>query len=235
MKEWLTIALIGLGLACPGTVRAQWEGEAGLGIVRATGNTTSESLSGTATLSRESVPWRHHLTADFYRARTDDVDTADRLSLGYKIDRDFGERRYGWVSLRWDEDLFANLDSRYVLGVGIGHKVLVGPVHTLDLEAGFGANRIDYIDATPIERGAVGIVAANYRRRLNDQLTFTQRVSAEGNRDNVLLVSNTSLKVKMTSTLSLALSHLIKHNTDIVGAAGTKTDVLTTINIVYSF
>ena len=61
---------------------AQWKGEAGLGVVRASGNTESDSLSGSVALSRESGRLRHNLAAELYQASTEGVDTADRKALG---------------------------------------------------------------------------------------------------------------------------------------------------------
>ena len=117
----------------------------------------------------------------------------------------------------------------------MGYKLLPGPVHTLDVEFGLGATRTSFVDSSADQSGAVGIAALNYVGRINDNVTLSQRLSAEAGSDNTLLASTTGLKVKMTDAFSLGLSHLIKRNSDIVGANGDKTDSLTTVNVIYGF
>ncbi|MEZ5651475.1 MAG: DUF481 domain-containing protein [Burkholderiaceae bacterium] len=226
--------LLAIGLAT-GPVRAEWTGEAGFGLVSASGNTDSRSVSGTLALAREAGRYENHLNADIHRASTDGEESADRRAVGYKLDLKFDTRLYGWVSLRWENDQFANIDSRATLGSGIGVKLLTGPIHELAVEAGVGSHKTTYIDATPQDRGAVGIFALAYTGRLNENLTLRQRIGVEAGGDNTAVTSNTGVKVKMTKAFSLGISHLIKHNTDIVGALGKKRDSLTTVNLVYSF
>jgi len=86
--------------------------------------------------------YKHNLSGELFKASTDGADSADRLALGYKLDRSFDERLYAWGSLRRDKDRFANIDARTTLGAGLGYKALSGPVHELNLEAGGGRSQI---------------------------------------------------------------------------------------------
>jgi putative salt-induced outer membrane protein YdiY len=235
MKKTLLAATLISGLIVSGPAVAQWKGEAGVGLVNASGNTDNSSLSGTVGLSRQGELWKHNIFADIYKAQTDGVDSADRMMLGYKADRTLNERTYAWGALRMESDEFADIDRRLVGSIGLGYKVLLGPVHTLDVEAGLGYRITDFITATDKSKEAVGILAANYTGKLTDTVTLTQRLALEAGKDNKLLSSTTGLNVKLSSNLSLALAYILRRNSDIVGARGKKTDSLTTMNVVYSF
>lgn len=230
----LTASLVsGLMMAAP--AHAQWKGEAGFGLVNASGNSDNSSLSGTVGLSKEGDVWKHNLLADLYKAQTDGVDSADRLMLGYKADRKINERTYAWGALRAEQDEFSDIDRRLVGSVGLGYKMLLGPVHTLDLEAGIGYRVTDFISATEKSKEGVGILAANYSGKLTDTVTLTQRLALEAGKDNKLISSTTGLNVKLSGSLSLAFAYILRRNSDIIGARGKKTDSLTTMNVVYSF
>ena len=234
MKKLLKILIVVPALMVTSHAYAQWTGEAGLGVVAASGNTDNRSISGTVGLAKQSGPWKHNLFADVYKAKTDGVESADRFMLGYKADRNFTDRVYGWGSLRYETDSFANIDRRIVGGVGVGYKVLLGPVHTLDLEGGIGYQTTNFVDLSPKSSGAIAILAGNYAAKMSDTLTFTQRLALEAGSDNKLLTSITGLNVKMSDALSLSLGYTIRRNSDIVGALGKKSDNITTINLVYA-
>jgi len=234
MKNLLKVMIVVPTLMVTSHAYAQWTGQAGLGIVAASGNTDNRSISGTVGVGKQSGAWKHNLFADVYKAKTNGAESADRFMLGYKADRNFTDRLYGWGTLRYETDSFANIDRRIVGGVGVGYKVLLGPVHFLDLEGGLGYQTTDFIDLSPKSSGAIAIIAANYAAKMSDTLTFTQRLSLEAGSDNKLLTSITGLNVKMSDALSLSLGYTIRRNSDIVGALGKKSDNITTINLVYA-
>lgn len=234
MKNLLKVLIVVPTFLVTSQTYAQWSGQAGLGVVAASGNTDNRSISGTLGLAKQSGQYKHNLFADVYKAKTNGVESADRFMLGYKADRKISERLYGWGSLRYETDSFADIDRRLVGGVGVGYKVLLGPVHNLDVEGGIGYQTTNFISATPKSSGAIALLAANYAAKMSDTLTFTQRLALEAGSDNKLLTSITGLNVKMSDVLSLSLGYTIRRNSDIVGARGKKSDNITTINLVYA-
>ena len=175
------------------------------------------------------------MSAEVYKAKTDGVSSADRLMLGYKGDRDFTERLYGWGSLRMETDEFSDIDRRLVTMVGIGHHTLLGPVHTLDLEAGVGYSSTAFVSATADNNEAVMGLSAAYIGKLTDTVTLSERLSFEIGGDNTLTQSTTGLSYKLSDTMSLTASYLYRQNSDILGARGKKSDSLFTINLGVTF
>jgi putative salt-induced outer membrane protein len=235
MKKFLNVLVFVPALMVTSHAHAQWTGQAGLGVVASSGNTDNRAVTGTLGIAKQSGLWKHNIFADAYKAKTDGVESADRFMLGYKADRNFTDRLYGWGSLRYETDSFADIDRRIVAGVGVGYKVLLGPVHFLDLEGGIGYQTTNLIAATPNKiNGAIVLAAANYEAKLSDTLSFTQRLAIEAGSDNKLITSTTGLNVKVSDVLSLNLGYSIRRNSDIVGARGKKSDNVTTINLVYA-
>ncbi|MEZ5738352.1 MAG: DUF481 domain-containing protein [Burkholderiaceae bacterium] len=228
----LTMLLLA-GLSGPAL--AQWGGSAGLGLVVAAGNAQSQSVNGTANLARQVGQWKHHLSADVHRAKEGGIESADRLQLGYKADMTLTERLYGWGSMRYESDRFADIDRRLAGLAGVGLHTLRGPAHWLDLEAGRGYRRTTFASAMPDSHEAVGTLAANYEYRFNPTTSLTERLSVEAGQDNTLLAAITGLKVKMSDRLSLSLTYAVRRNSDFRGALGDKSDMLTTLNVVYGF
>lgn len=222
-----------VGLAGP--AHAQWRGSAGLGLVVAAGNAQSQSVNGTAKLDRQVGQWEHHLSAEVFRAKEGGVDSADRLQMGYKLDMALTERLYSWGSVRYENDRFADIARRLAGLVGIGLRTLRGPTHWLDLEAGLGHRRTTFTSATPDSHETVGNLAANYEYRFNAMTSFTERLSVESGQDNTLLTAISGLKVKMSDHLSLSLTYALRRNSDFRGALGDKSDMLTSLNVVYGF
>lgn len=234
MNNLLKALIIVPALMVTTQAHAQWTGQAGLGIVSSSGNTDNRSISGTLGLGKQAGLWKHNIFADVYKAKSDGAEKADRFMLGYKADRNFTDRLYGWGTLRYETDSFAGIDRRLLGGVGVGYKVLLGPVHTLNVEGGLGYQTTDLNTGGPKISGAVALFGLDYAARMSDTLTFTQRLALELSSDNKLLVSNTGLNVKMSDALSLSLGYTIRRNSDIVGALGKKSDNVTTINLVYA-
>lgn len=234
MKKLAQVLIVIPALFVTSHAYAQWTGQAGLGVVAASGNSDNRSISGTLGLGKQSGLWKHNIFADVYKAKSNGIESADRFMLGYKADRQINERLYGWGTLRYETDSFAGFDRRLTGGAGIGYKVLLGPVHTLDIEAGLGYQSTSFGNGTPKSSGAIALLAANYAAKMSDTVTFTQRFALEAGSDNKLLTSVTGLNMKVSDALSVSLGHTIRRNSDIVGARGKKSDSVTTINLVYA-
>jgi putative salt-induced outer membrane protein len=231
----LTIALFPLGFASAKAGEPTWSGKAGIGAVVARGNTNNSAVTGQVDIARKSGRLTHTFLADVHQARAEGVDTADRLLLGFKVDRELNERCYVWGSLRYDSDAFADIDERQTASLGLGYRLLLGPTHKLSLESGVGWRATTFISALPDTQDVPVNLALAYEGRFNDNVRLTQRLSAEVGKDNTLYASTTDLNVKMNGHLSLSLIYGIRRNTKIAGTLGKMTDSLTTVNLVYSF
>lgn len=215
---------------------SEWSGSAGLGAVITDGNSDTKNIAGSINVAKQADIWRHNAFGSIYSAESNDVETADRFELGYKLDRTINETTYGFGRLRYDSDDFGNIDGRFSGTVGVGRSFIKGDKINFSGEIGIGAHKTDYI--TPVDGeadadGATIYLGANYSNVLTENMTFNSNFSAELADSNNLTVWDNSLSFKMSDRLSLAVGLLTRSNSDITGDLGEKTDTTTRISVNY--
>jgi len=229
-----------------------WSGSAGLGLLFTTGNSETENFNAAVNISKQQGVWRHSAFGSAFRAENNELETANRYDLGYKLDRNFTETVYGFGRLRFDVDDFGNIDSRITGVVGIGNQFFNDGKQAFSAEIGIGATDITFInedaDGVPLdedavdanglplvipedEGGAVLYGAARYSNILNERVTFNSIFSFEAADVNTLTVWDNSLNVSLSERISLSFGILTRNNSDIEGALGENTDTATRVNV----
>lgn len=226
------VVLSGLGLP---VASAQWEGEAGIGLVRSTGNATESSVSGTADLSYAVRPWTHNLLGDYYRSAEEGDPTQDRASIGYKADRQLGGAWYGWGAVRYERDEFADIKRRWATLLGVGYKFLDSDTHKLGAELGIGRRDSRFISPRVASKETVASLGIGYKGELSETVSLSQRLLVESGEDNTLVSSTSGLTVQMSERLAFNVSYSLRRNSDIPGPQGGKTNSLTTVNLLATF
>ena len=152
----ILLATVFSGTAIAGTpVLAQdglldgWSGSASLGAVITDGNSDSRNISGSANVVKQQDVWRHTAFGSTYNAENNDIQSADRAELGYKLDRDISDVMYVFGRIRFDYDNFGNIDDRVSGVVGLGRSFLDDGKQTLSGEIGIGAHSTNYISLDP--------------------------------------------------------------------------------------
>lgn len=268
MKTRFTLisTIVTAAMLAGGPVSAQtdllegWSGSASLGALFTSGNSDTSNINGSASVSKQMNEWRHTAFGSTYSAENNDVESANRFDLGYKLDRQFNDTMYGFGRLRYDSDDYGNIDGRFSGVVGVGKRLLDDGKQSLSGEIGIGAHKTEYlalngaVDPTdpdavdenglPIvnvdapngsleDDGAVLYGGLNYSNILSDALTFNSVFSFEAADSNTLTVWDNSLNVSVSDRVSLSLGLLTRNNSDITGLLGENTDTATRISVVY--
>jgi len=234
-----------------------WSGAASLGLLFTSGNSETENFNGTASISKQQNAWRHTVFGSAFRAENNDVETANRFDLGYKLDRQFTDTVYGFGRLRFDVDDFGNIDSRTTGVVGIGKRFFDDGKQAFSGEIGIGGQDTNFIiqgldvpapDPDAVDENGLPIVTAQgvdddagavlyggltYSNILNERVTFNSVFSFEAADVNTLTVWDNSLNVSLSDRISLSFGILARNNSEIEGALGDTTDTATRFNIVY--
>lgn len=126
-----------------------WSGSAGLGAVITAGNSDTRNISGSASVTKTKGVWNHTAFGSTYSAENNDVETANRFDLGYKLDRQINEVMYGFGRLRYDSDDYGNIDGRFSGVAGVGRNFLDDGKQTLSGEIGLGAHSTEYLSLDP--------------------------------------------------------------------------------------
>lgn len=238
-----------------------WSGSASLGALFTSGNSDTTNVNGSASVSKQINEWRHTAFGSTYTAENNDVKSADRLELGYKVDRQFSDTMYGFGRLRYDTDEFGNIDSRFSGIVGVGRRILDDGKQSLSGELGIGAQKTEFLlpngqvmtdpaDPDAVDENGLPVITQtaatgleddsavlygglNYSNILNEMVTFNSVFSFEAGENNTLTVWDNSLNVSLSDRISLSFGLLTRNNTDIEGSEGENTDTATRFGVVF--
>lgn len=221
-----------LSLAAPAW--AQWSGEVGVGYLATSGNTTTESLNGKLLLEYDAGSWKNSLQLLGVYTTDQGETSAERYAAADKVDWELGERNYIFAAIDWEKDLFAGIRERTSETVGYGRHVLVGPVHTLDLEIGAGARQTEENITGDRADDLVFRGLGQYEWKFSPTSQFNQSLKVESGASNTFGESISELKLAIVGNLFATLSYTVKHNTDV--PAGTeRTDTFSAVNLSYTF
>lgn len=240
-----TTSLIGNNaIAAEETLTSTWSGSASLGGFVTSGNTENSSTTGAVTLAKRTDNWTHNLSGSIYTAEENDIETAERTELAYRIDRYLSDSTFVFGRLGYDTDDFANIDGRTSLLVGIGRTFFASEKRGFDASIGVGSQSTDFISLDADGDGTneteslssddtVIYVGLNYRNRLRENLTFNSVLSLEYTEINTLSVWDNNLSLAVSERFSIAFGILTRDNSDIIGVRGKNTDSSTTLRLIY--
>ncbi len=122
-----------------------WSGYITLGLAGSTGNAKTSSIATSAAASRQAGKNKMGLYFNQVYASQSNVEpfgaTANRISGGYRIDRDVNGKMFVFGTTDFDYDKFLDLDLRSVLGGGLGYHIWKGSDGFWDFNAGGVHNR----------------------------------------------------------------------------------------------
>ena len=109
-----------------------------MSLVSTGGNTDTQTLGLGASVIFRPGNWTTEARTAFVQSETDDIQTAKSLVADLRESFALTTRvevfgRYGYLA-----DEFAGIDNRSTIDGGVGFKALLGPVHTLRLDAALG-------------------------------------------------------------------------------------------------
>lgn len=219
-----------------GSPPPRWERKAELSLVATGGNTDTQTLGLGASVVFRPGDWTTEARTAFVRSETNDLETAksfivdlrEALALTPRVEL-FG--RYGYLA-----NPFAGIDHRSTIDGGVGYKVLLGPIHTLRVDAGLGYSR---------ESRAVGedqsFALANFGTAYTWQISKTADLTDSAvfttpfdNGEAWRFGNAFAVTAALTQVLSLKLSHDVKVNNSPVPGFE-KTDRFTSVALVAKF
>jgi putative salt-induced outer membrane protein len=210
-----------------------WSGQGEAGASVSTGNTETTGVALGLGLAKESLRWRHSVTAAVDYVRNDGETQKQRYFAGYEGNYKFSDNLYVLGLLSWEKDRFAGFSRRFSEAVGIGYSPIKTPTMSLNLEAGPALRQTAYIDGRS-ENKIGGRGALDYRWVIRPGLIFTEKASAYLQSDNSTLTSTTAVDVKLIGALSGRASFLVQHETDPpIGLKNTNTT--SRLTLVYGF
>jgi len=225
-------------LAVPGVVTAApngWAGDVGLGYIASNGNTRSSTANAKLSLVYTNDAWQNTFLGTALGTSSNSVSTGEQYGASDKLDYNFTPNDYALVSVEWFKDVKGPIEERLVESIGYGRRVLTGPVHLLDVDAGVGANQQTANDAVEDKsRDVIGRFAGKYTWKISDTSNFGEALKIETGSSNTFTESITELKFTLVGNVFASASYTLRNNTN-VPAGARKIDTITALNLSYAF
>ncbi|WP_455202852.1 DUF481 domain-containing protein [Kaarinaea lacus] len=210
-----------------------WRADIGLGYVRTTGNTDTQTIKGKVDAVKEVEKWRHTLLAEGLNNSDHGVATAERYFLSGKSDYKFRKFDYVYVTATYDNDRFSGFQYRTTVSAGYGRRIIHKPTLSLDGEIGPGA-RYSKADSGETDEEYLARLAANLKWNISDNSEFAQDLFSDIGEDTTINRSVTALTANINSVLALRLSYTVRYTSDVPPGIE-KTDTESVVNIVYKY
>lgn len=215
-------------------ILAGWSGEAEAGAALSTGNSDDRTLSLRVDLLKETLKWRHEVTAGADLQRADGENSKERFEAGYEANYFISPRFYAAGEFGWERDTFAGYRHRLTETVGAGYVVLDGDGTRLSVEGGPGARHAFIVDTPGEQHEFVFRAAADFIQDLSDSAKFAQTVKTLIGAKNTTIEATSSLTARINALFSARLAFTLRHETDPPDARKA-TDTLSRATLVYSF
>jgi len=236
-------SLILLGLCATGNVFANGEvkplsmnGE--FGYIATTGNTETTSIKGSVSAHNELAKWSNDFIVEALYKKDKisgtEQTTAQKYFLSaqgnYKLENP-EHRLFGFAS--YEDDRFSSFDYQATLAAGWSQKIWEDDVSGFSYSVGPGYAFIQTNEGVN-QNGPVVRAALDYQWKISDTANFKQLLSTEVGSDNTKSKSETSVSAQIDSDLSLKVSFILDHNSDVTEGID-NLDTQTAVTLVYSF
>jgi putative salt-induced outer membrane protein len=242
-RRSVTYLVIASGVIASGPAFAEkWTMKAEAGVVSARGNTDTDSANAKLDTAVEFDKWKHGFGGTAVYVSDATGTTGQRWEAHEQSDYKITAKAFWFGSGRYEHDRFSGFRYQATLGTGFGYRFFDDPVTKLSAQLGAGyriAETRPSFDEdtqifTPAEKSKQVIAQAsvNFERELTATTKVTNKFLTEWGSDNTFAQNDTSLQVKIMTSLALAVGYSVRYNTD-PPEGFRKTDTLTTLNLVY--
>lgn len=210
-----------------------FEGEVDLGGTFNTGNTSEKALAVALKVGYDTGLWQHVLATAFDYSRKEGLTTKERWFLSYQVNRDIGQRFYGFGRGEYVKDRFTGFDYRLYGGGGLGYRLVEQDDMEWSLEAGPGARYSQVVATGLAETEFTFRLASAFEWEMSETARITQGVEYLMNGTRTL-DATTALTVKLSEKLSGRASFTVRNDSD--PPPGVEpTDTTTKASLVYGF
>lgn len=224
-----------------------WRGELAFSYLLKRGNTDSDSIVTKGDGEYEGENWRHSAELEAVNTTSENQTTgenervAERYYVSYKLDRRLGPKQFIFNVGTYEKDLFSGYHYRFSYAFGYGRSLLDTERQELSLELGPGYRvrclepEDGYSDCDNNRESAIVRLAGQYRWDISESAFFREKLKTEVSSDEGSVSrAETSLSSQINDTMTLRLSHLFKHSSQ-VPAGREETDQEITASLVIGF
>jgi putative salt-induced outer membrane protein len=210
-----------------------WAGKVELGGYVTTGNTQNKGVTGALALTRESVRWRHKITAQADYQESLGITSREHYLAAYEPNFKFDRLGYVYGAAQYESDKFLGYYNRYSASLGAGYSAIKQANMTLDVELGPAFRSTEFTDDAT-ESSIAGRGSLNFNWKLTPTISVGQNASAYVQHYNSTVSSTTALSAKLIGPLAAKLSYAVQYESQ-PPAGRVSTDTTGRASLVYSF
>lgn len=237
-KTLLLLGLVASGIAAAADEVKPLSMDGEFGFISTTGNTETTSFKGKLSAHQELDMWSNDFAIEGLYKKDDIAGTSQTTAQkyfmsaqgNYKLNNP-DHRLFGFAS--YADDKFSSYDYQATLAVGWQQKLWDDKSSRFNYSIGPGYSFAKTNDGES-ENGAIIRGALDYQWKISDTATFKQTLSSEVGSNNTKSKSETSLSAEINEALSLKVSLLMDHNSD-VAVGKENLDTQTAVTVVYTF
>jgi putative salt-induced outer membrane protein len=213
-----------------------WFGSAELSFLSTSGNTSTSSLGAGLEVDYKPAPWTVIFKANYLRAESDNVTTVEQFGGSLKGVRDLTPRVDVFARGSYLRNRFAGIDGLIAGDAGAGYKILLGPVHALRAEFGFGYTHEEQVvgDNRSYASARAGL---DYKWQFSKTAAFTNEFAYNfdlSDSSNWIVAEKAAIAAALTATFALKASYTLLYNNEPVPTFK-KTDTATAVALVAKF
>ncbi len=239
-------AVTGAGLSGTALADSDWASRSELGYALSRGNSDSENGNLKFDIAHLLGKWIYAFGADGLYGNSNGIGTAQRWDVHFQTDMKLSEKTFWFGALRYENDAYSGFQYQASFSTGVGRIFMQTETNKLSAQIGAGVRQLRPEDLIRDDRGAViqripgdstrdavANGALTYEHTFNPSTKLLESLSIESGKSNTLAKNNLGLQVKMSTSLALAVAWNYIRNTNPPAGIVSKTDQLTTVNLVY--
>lgn len=227
------ISLAAIGFAA-GPAHADWTGKGEAGLVSASGNTDSKTVSAKLGATDVDGDWKHQFDLSVLRASTSGVKSAERYTLGEQSNYKLDLHSFVFGAVDYQNDKFSGFLYQADVTGGYGYQFYDTKKIKLSTQVGVGYRKSKDNTGDESKGNAVGTAGMNYENAITETTKILDKASVVAGSANTQIRNFLGLEVKMSTALALSVGLDVQRNSR-PPAPKKATDELTTVAIVYSF
>ncbi|WP_035416276.1 DUF481 domain-containing protein [Ferrimonas kyonanensis] len=217
------------------------DAEVELGLQYTSGNTESSNFNSRGKIVYDAEAARHETNLHAYFASDNQSTTAEQYTVQYQLDYKLKGTQYvyGRSELIWDR--FGSFTQQQIYSFGYGYSPIDHRHTKLSLEAGAGYryNKPNLSDSDTDSDGSstdegIARFAGKLEQRLHEYTTFNAEGAVETGNRNTIATLKLSIRNQLWADLALKIGTDVKY-TEKVPENSEKTDIISTVNLLYSF
>jgi len=212
-----------------------WGGEVGLGGVRTGGNTSVQSINGTAKLTRDWEALHFYLAGTALTAQNQGAVYSEKYTVDFSLVYYLSERAYVYTQELYTKDRFSGYQHRISETVGAGYSLIKNDTHTLTVSLGGGLRQSKHTTTRVTKNEAIWSPAMEYNWNISPTSSFHQQIYALSGKENTVSHFNSDLNMQILGNLSAQLGFHATHTSKVPSPAIKKLDTESVVNMVYSF